>query len=114
MCVVSVVQDLFGKYSPDELEEHRREINEPRRRPERDKNNCRTPKSSREKSDLKIDESLTYLAVAIKHQPPPETGGTLNSRRPQPAEQRQPPTPWQNQRFAGATRWLREATSLAR
>ena len=25
-----------GKYCPDELEEHRREIHEPRRRPERD------------------------------------------------------------------------------
>ena len=25
-----------GKYCPDELEEHRREMNEPRRRPERD------------------------------------------------------------------------------
>ena len=36
-CVVSVVQDLFGKYSPDELEEIRRETNKPRRRPEKDK-----------------------------------------------------------------------------
>ena len=25
-----------GKYCPDELEEHRREMNEPRRRPKRD------------------------------------------------------------------------------
>ena len=91
-----------AKYCPDELEEHRREMNEPRRRPKETIAKMSNSKIFMRKVPIENRREFNLP----RRRPQTQKNGRLKSRRPQPAEQRQPPTPWQNQRFAGAARRL--------